>query len=461
MIIQQKSRKRKASSLEKEPMISMYRDAPQEEVSIPEFERFALDRLQVLKALENLCAKNQRDAIPETLRKATRSLKLRGRKDHLSHFILRLAFCQTEESRRWLTEYEKQLFRYRFLTATSDAKDRFFETQKLNFSPMSRAQLTAEVGSSLAGWYGQDCNSFYKVSFEEALDLIRRRKVIIWGGFAYVDQKQLVTLLEARFRIHMNKQLARLARIRSSLKRDPRVGPLVTALTSGSAQASYKSTGYKGRVTLDMLPALAERSFPLCMENMYSKLKEFSHLRYEGRQTFGLFLKGVGLTMGESITFWRKAFARKIPADKFDKQYSYNIRHIYGQEGKRTDYTPHNCMRIIKATQGNGEFHGCPFKTFGEQHLRATLFKKKVSGGDIEEIVKLTKGFHFGIACQRYFVATHGGNPHDDLAQAVGNHPNQFFDQSWKYYKQKDETAAKKGGAKDGAETKQQVEMVQ
>jgi len=428
----------------------MYQKTPMEEIEMYEFEKFAVDRLQVLKTLETLSAKNQRDAIPEALRKVSRNLNLKGRKDQLSHFVLRLAFCQTEESRRWLTEYEKLLFRYRFISATSEAKEQFFQHQKLEYTPISRSELAAEVGS-MNRWYGLESSTFYKVNFEEAMDLVRSRKVLLKGGFAFVEQKALVTLLEAKFRAHMSKQLAMLARIRKTLKRDKRVGPLIAALSKGSTTPSYNSANYSGRVSVDMIPMLAERSFPLCMQNMYEKLIENSHLRYEGRQTFGLFLKGIGLTMGESLTFWRKAFGRKIDGDKFQKSYSYNIRHSYGQEGKRADYTPYNCIRIIRSTANNGEFHSCPFKSFDEPHLRATLRKKKISGPNIEEIIKLTKNFHFGVACQQYFIATHGGNAHEELAAAVGNHPNQYFDQSWTFYQQKAESEAKKQGEKKSA----------
>lgn len=427
----------------------MYTKPPTDEISIGEFEKFALDRLGVLRHLETLLAKNQRDAIPAFLRKAVREMKLHGRKDHLSHFVLRLAFCQTEESRRWLTEYEKVLFRYRFKEATSDDKKVFFDNYKLGYESISKRQLLDEVGSD-GSWYGNDSSRFYKVSFEEALDLVRRRRVILKDGFAYVEQKALVTLLEAKFRVHMNKQLAKLARVRQSLKRDRRVGPLVAALGSGSTGPSYKSQQFNGRVSVDMIPMVAARSFPLCMQHMYSKLKENSHMRYEGRQTFGLFLKGIGLSMDESLTFWRKAFARKVGGDKFQKNYAYNIRHSYGQEGKRADYTPHSCLKIIRATPGNGEYHSCPFKQFDTQGLQSTLRTKGLKDSEISEIVKLTKGFHFGVACQKFFIATHGRDPHEELALEVGSHPNQYFDQSWKYHQEKAQKAAEKKKKENG-----------
>ena len=58
---------------------------------------------------------------------------------------------------------------------------------------------------------------------------------------------------------------------------------------------------------------------------------------------------------------------------QFDKKYSYGIRYNYGKEGKKTDYTPFGCMKIImNNAPAAGDAHGKSFacavlKNFGNK----------------------------------------------------------------------------------------------
>jgi DNA primase large subunit len=51
--------------------------------------------------------------------------------------------------------------------------------------------------------------------------------------------------------------------------------------------------------------------------------------------------------MEDSMSFWKGEFTKKISAEKFEKEYAYNIRHNYGKEGNKRDYDPKNCNKII------------------------------------------------------------------------------------------------------------------
>ena len=72
----------------------------------------------------------------------------------------------------------------------------------------------------------------------------------------------------------------------------------------------------------------------------------FSPPQHQGRRQLGLFLKGIGLPLEQALAFWRQEFSPKCTGEAFDKQYAYNIRHSYGKEGKRADYTPLSCMTV-------------------------------------------------------------------------------------------------------------------
>jgi len=50
--------------------------------------------------------------------------------------------------------------------------------------------------------------------------------------------------------------------------------------------------------------------------------------------------QGIGLPLDEAVVFWRRMYGATMSDDKFNKEYKYNIRHSYGQEGKRTNYAP-------------------------------------------------------------------------------------------------------------------------
>ncbi len=106
------------------------------------------------------------------------------------------------------------------------------------------------------------------------------------------------------------------------------------------------------RISLADLDYHSRMSFPPCMKALFQVLKQQHHLKHYGRLQIGLFLKGIGLTMEESLQFWKSEFTRKndIDTEKFEKNYAYNIRHSYGQEGKRNDYKPWNCTKTIALT---------------------------------------------------------------------------------------------------------------
>lgn len=71
---------------------------------------------------------------------------------------------------------------------------------------------------------------------------------------------------------------------------------------------------------LILFSQLSKTSFPLCMQQLHSAFRSNHHLRHGGRMQYGLFLKGIGLSLEEAIRFWKSEFTKIMDGDKVRKQ---------------------------------------------------------------------------------------------------------------------------------------------
>lgn len=196
---------------------------------------------------------------------------------------------------------------------------------------------------------------------------------------------------------------------------------------------AYEQTKTGDKLSLLEIEHFAKNHFPLCMQMVHRHLTENSHLKHDGRLQYTLFLKGCGLTMEESLNFFKKKFSKTTPEDKFEKEYSYNIRHSYGQEGKRVDYPPYNCKKIQNMKLPSaGEIHGCPFKIFNEEKMKRVLVEQGIKELDIIRIMEKKKSNEYSVACMRHFEARHHN---DNQAENVGIAPSGYFNSSIEYNK--------------------------
>ncbi|NXD37320.1 PRI2 primase, partial [Copsychus sechellarum] len=428
--------------------LQFYLEPPMESISLVEFESFAVDRLKLLKVIENLGVSHVRgtDIYKAKLEVELRRLKFpyralaeddyeARRKDHISHFILRLAYCQSEDLRRWFLQQEMDLFRYRFNELTESLMQKFLEHVNLSFEAIGedvKNELANELSTSTPGFTLAKVKEqmFYKVGLADAVDLFRARKVFIKDGFAYVPFKEIDVIVLNNYRTKLSKALALTARSLPSIQSDERLQPLLNHLSHSYVGPDYSVQKNTGKISLEQIDALSVKSFPLCMRQLHRALRDSHHLRHGGRMQYGLFLKGIGLTLEQALEFWKKEFIRgKVDADKFDKGYAYSIRHSYGKEGKRTDYTPYSCMKIIMSNPpSQGDYHGCPFRHSDPELLKQKLQSYKISPSGITQVLELVKGMHYQLACQKFFELTHDV---DDIGFSL-NHPNQYFTESQK-----------------------------
>jgi len=422
--------------------LSMYNIPPVEDVALEDFEMFAIDRQQVLKQVEEAKERGMRGAdvgkfVETACAKHGLSRQTRDtNKDVISHFVLRLAYCRTEDLRRWFLTQESSLFKVRFEAMDVDEQLAFVRQNDINVEQISDAEFRENEHVLRDMHEGSTAREhFWKVPFEDVLDLVGRRAVVLHKGNAFVPSSQLSSIVVGRFRTCMSKALAVTHKAMPAIEKEEQYGAFLKSVGTIYFGPDFSDgASSQEHININDLDMLAQRSFPLCMSHMHKKLRENHHLKHFGRLTYGLFLKGIGVTLEDAVRFWRTEFTKSMPADKFDKQYAYGVRYNYGKEGKRTDYTPYSCMKIITSAPSTGDHHGCPFRHFEKEQFTTTLRKNGVSSTHIAEIAELVKNHHYQIACKRYFAATHG----ETEGQRVGTHPNSYFSASMEYYKEKD-----------------------
>ncbi|XP_039252683.2 DNA primase large subunit-like [Styela clava] len=432
--------------------LMMYNRPPMCNITLQEFESFAYDRVKVLHYLDSLgvsYVKNSPDycqKLGDYLRKnyvgftltsepskdtEERNLEWR-RKDHISHFILRLAYCRSDELRRWFLEKEVDLFKYRFNCESTSSIKQFLMLNDMTYYPISeeeKEKFSAHlklISYDMTQSKVQSTN-FYKVPFTDVLNLVSSRRVFINSGYAYVPQSELISIISTRFREHLSKALAQTSRSLPELEEDDRLLPILRGFNKNTLAEAYDPNKNAGKVSIKQIDELSKISFPLCMRQLHQVLRETHHHKHWARLQYGLFLKGIGVTLEESIKFWKAEFSKGVGEEKFNKEYSYNFRHMFGREGKRTNYAPYGCMNIImKNVPAPGEHHGCPFKHSSPELLKQRLHHYKIPKDSIDEIIKLMKSQHYQIACTKYYEVTHKV----DEAGFQLNHPNQYFDES-------------------------------
>ena len=383
---------------------TMYSQPPTGQISLEEFEQFSLSRRRLLKAIDAARTRGMKGAeFDQMIRKECDDImpiKMGPtydedmRRDNISHHALRLAYCKKEEDRRWLIQQELALFKVRFSELSisgTDAVTRFlydaqvpvkccsmeqFMEIKEDIHQLSRSFLSSAANPDPSKDFDVESpgahTKIYEVPFEDVIDLVTKRKVLLKRGNAFVFLNDLVSIVVTHYRAKLSKALADAAANFGTIMEEEgeRLAPLISNIAHMYDGINYGKGGAHGRITLDQIGPLSKKSFPLCMKFLHTKLHSSHHLGHSARMQYGLFLKGIGVTLEDALVYWKTELthnkAGQNITDKFDKEYAYNIRHNYGQEGKRADYTPYSCGKIISD-------HACPYSACEDSALISML----------------------------------------------------------------------------------------
>lgn len=458
------------------------------DITLEEFEIFAIARLKVLtniyslferslppSQLAPLLALQAKSHIPLSSNTA-RNMPLdeERRADELGHWILRLAFCRSPDLREKFVRCETELFKWRFESDDRFERSSFLKSLDLDWESVDGAeqQVYAAQLRACMPWGTKDeqfrSESWFKVPWYTVPDLVATRRVFVKGGNAYVPQSLQISLVLQAFRSKLERALELTAKSLPRMDEDDRLLPILSHLASSFLSNLQSDNTFFGVtdgsstsiVTADMIDGFAKKHFPACQYNLWQRLKKDRHLKHFGRLQFGLFLKALGLPLEESLVYWRRAFGATMTDDKFNKEYKYNIRHGYGQEGKRANYPAKSCQQILTQNQpGAQDSHGCPYRHFSPEVLSTFLTSAypviSMGSPELKEVLDSVKKSHYHIACTRVFELTHSANVKKGEGLGNGNsvnHPNEYFNASLAF-----ETAAS-GDVKPKIEAKVQVE---
>ncbi|KAJ7097988.1 eukaryotic and archaeal DNA primase, large subunit-domain-containing protein [Mycena belliarum] len=447
--------------------LNFYDKPPLYDVSIEEFETSALDRLRILAEIESSAARNRtwEETKTVTATQCEKYLPLKSsnavgadresqrRIDHLGHFVLRLAFCRSEELRRRFIKAETTLFKVRYETDDTTEREKFLSSRDFNWVAVDKSEKERHR-QELSTYQGRadtfEADRYYKVRWTRVPDLVDKRKVFVKGGWAYVPSREQSSIVYQEFEAHLQRDLLVTARYMPRLDEDTRLGGILDNLSTGflagvsSEWSAAPADANAETIRADMVDDLAAKHFPMCMRNSHQRLRKDHHMKHFGRLQYGLFLKVLGLSIEEAIIFWRKSFDR-INDDTFNKMYKYNIRHSYGLEGKRANYPAKNCQQILTS----GGDPGCPYRHFSQENLQSALLSTYgplgLSSSDLYEVMNTVKGGHFHVACTRVFEITHSSSG-VKKGEGVGGgesvtHPNQYAARSMELLKAQEEKA--------------------
>lgn len=142
---------------------------------------------------------------------ASSQLQAQRQKDHYGHFILRLAFCSTEDLRRRFSRVETMLFRLRLMADDSRERAAFVASiGGLAWEPLTddeRKELATELAAT-AGWKNQpEDESWCKVDWDRVPDLVEGRRVFLKDGKAFVPGKEQMSMVVSEFTARLDKAL--------------------------------------------------------------------------------------------------------------------------------------------------------------------------------------------------------------------------------------------------------------
>ena len=129
------------------------------------------------------------------------SIGVERKRDHYSHWTLRLAFSATEDLRKRFARLETQLFRLRLQQDDSRERRAFIADLKLQWENVTDEEkaMWGDQLKAATSWWKNDEEEWFKVDWEQVPELVEARKVFLKYGTAFVHVREQTSMVVGEF----------------------------------------------------------------------------------------------------------------------------------------------------------------------------------------------------------------------------------------------------------------------
>lgn len=238
-----------------------------------------------------------------------------------------------------------------------------------------------------------------KVHFRHCLAFIARRQVPLEHSVAHIPCSKWKMYLAVLFKDNLKNRLSKTNL--GNLEHDPRIADLMSLVCKEIPSINNRCSVniVKNNEVDDIC-----KSFPPCMINLHRSLRNKHRLSHNQRFSYSLFLKDIGMPVEEAITFWKTEY-QQAPSGNHncchnwqndEKKFVYGIRHLYGLEGGKKNYSSRSCSHFQSFTEGS-----CPFKSFDNESMMHILNIKNIDPM-LSQIKNFQEQKQYTSACMMY-----------------------------------------------------------
>ncbi|MFX1514255.1 MAG: hypothetical protein ACFFCQ_16900 [Promethearchaeota archaeon] len=285
------------------------------------------------------------------------------------HFMLRLAVTTNVRFLSWFIESEGDLFGILFHRANTKAQNNILKElyeDKIKFA----SEIEKEFGSELEeqritrkrrgetglqldryrtrsrGRYSRRDFELLSIHFTEIPELVSDRKCLLLKGWGIAYFKD--------FRGSIKKKFERTLREKTEtaidqLGIDSQMDKAVEGIENFLREQIKIQTRYQF-IDLQLTGVdQIKNQFPPCMKSLWLTFENTGHLPHGQRLQLGFFLKAIGMSLEEQLHFWYEKSVDNVGMsfNEFNRRIGYQIRHMYGLEGSKIDYSVPKCDTCI------------------------------------------------------------------------------------------------------------------